>query len=69
MPSGSRVSRAIRLRPMLKVQKELRSRPSLHSDSGFRPRRQNSIRPMPSMPYTPNRAAWPWAAVMFMPCM
>ena len=41
------------------------SRPSACRLRAYRPRRQNSIRPMPSRPYTPNSAAWPWAGVAF----
>ena len=47
----------------------VRSGASGQTASGFMPRRQNSIRPMPSMPYTPNSAVWPCSGVRFRPCM
>ena len=55
--------------PMLIDQKQKPSRRVFHIWCDARPLRQNNISPMPSMPYTPNKAVWPCTGVVFNPCM
>ena len=55
--------------PALSPQKPTRTYFSVtrHEASVCRFRRQNTSTPSPSMPNTPNMAAWPWFAVSIVP--
>ena len=50
MPAGSSDRKTIIANPIFKLQKAGASRRSVCSGAAYRPRRQNSIKPMPSMP-------------------
>jgi len=66
---GNSDKKTIIASPMLRHKKLVLSSLSLHLAGSDRPRMQKRVRPMPSMPYTPNKAAWAWVAVVFSPCM
>ena len=51
------------------AQKANDSGPFFHALPGRSARRQNSISPRPSIPYTPNSAVWACTGVVFKPCM
>ena len=50
----------MKIRPKFSDQKESFKAPCFHGRPGFKARRQNRVRPSPSIPYTPNNAVWPW---------
>ncbi len=55
-PTGSTLSSTISIRPILMAQKANLIQRSFHCLCGSMLFSTNSISPMPSMPYTPNRA-------------
>ena len=67
-PIGNVLSRTMAASPMLMDQNAMARGRSFHISPGRRARRQNSISPSPSMPYTPNRAVCPCTGVRFRPC-
>ena len=66
-PSGNTEPRTIVASPPFRHQKETASGASVHAAPGRSARRQKSMSPMPSMPYTPKRAVWPWTGVVAPP--
>lgn len=59
IPIGRRLIVTITNNPILVSQKAQPINLSFHWRSGYRPLRTNIINPIPKIPYTPNRAAWP----------
>src|SRR6185437_11273755 len=55
-PTGSMLRMTMKIKPKLRDQKESFNGVSFHLRPGLNARRQNSVRPRPSIPYTPNRA-------------
>src|ERR1035438_3598598 len=55
-PTGSMLRITMKIKPKFRDQKESFSGASFHLRPGFSARRQNSVRPRPNIPYTPNKA-------------
>ena len=68
-PIGSTLISTIKASPMLIDQNANARGPFFHAFPGRRARRQNSISPSPSIPYTPKSAVCAWTAVVLSPCM
>ena len=65
-PIGSTLISTISANPILIAQNANVSGPFFHAFPGRSARRQNSISPNPSVPYTPNSAVCAWTAVGFL---